>query len=195
MISAVILAGGASQRMGSPKALLKIGGRTFLEHIDDACTAARITDRVVVLGADAEKIRPALAGFTGTVVVNGKWESGQLSSILCGCDAVQGEGCHGIMVWPVDRPLVTAHLCVGLLQAFWTSGKPIIVPVFDGKRGHPVIFSKDIFDELRNAPAGVGARAVLQSDPSRICHVETQEEGILMNIDTPEEYRRTIPKS
>jgi molybdenum cofactor cytidylyltransferase len=191
MISALILAGGASLRMGSPKALLKTGDRTFLQQIDSVLTSVRVTDRIVVLGADEAAIRPTLSWYTGGVAVNPNWENGQLSSIIAGLDAVHKE-CHGILVWPVDRPMVSRELLVGLLQAFWSTHKDIIVPVCQGHRGHPVIFSAALFPELRSLPADQGARELLRRYPEKIHHFETDEEGILLNIDTPEQYRSVV---
>ncbi len=194
MISAVILAAGASQRMGSPKALLKIGDATFLQHISAVLSSVRITTQAIVLGSDAGRIQPSLSWFSGKVVINEGWEKGQLSSICCGLDAVEGPDCHGILLWPVDRPFVTGIVCVDLLQAFWTSGRQIVVPVHHGKRGHPVLFGASLFDELRALPHDVGARGILHRHPGDVYEVETSEEGTILNIDTPEDYNSAIRK-
>ena len=197
MISGIILAAGSSQRMGSPKSLLKIGEKTFLQYIVDVLHSARIIDVVIVLGADAEEIRESLTWFDGKIVVNEDWNKGQLTSIIKGIDALdlnstEPEEVNGAMICPVDHPLLTQSLLVDLLQGYWTSKKKIIIPTFNGKRGHPVIFDKKYFDELRSAPHDVGARAVVHKHADDVCEVPVNEEGILINIDTQEDYLKYI---
>jgi molybdenum cofactor cytidylyltransferase len=197
MISGIILAAGSSQRMGSPKSLLKIGEKTFLQHIVEVLRSARITDIVIVLGAEAEEIRKSLTWFDGKIVFNEDWSKGQLTSIIKGIDALdlnstEPEEVNGAMICPVDHPLLTQSVLIDLLQGYWTSKKKIIVPTFNGQRGHPVIFNKELFDELRNAPFDVGARSVVRKHPEQVHEVALEEEGVLINIDTPENYEKYI---
>lgn len=194
MVSAIILAAGESSRMGLPKALLKIGEKTFLQYIVDVLNSARVLDVVVVLGADAEEIQNSLGWFNGKVVVNEEWQKGQLSSLLVGLHALERKDLHGVLICPVDRPLVSQAVIVGMLQKFWTKHKPIIVPTYNGQRGHPVLISKDLFVELEQAPMDVGARAVLWNHPHDILEFPTDDEGVILNIDTPEIYQEKIVK-
>lgn len=199
MISAIILAAGSSQRMGTPKALLKIGGKTFLQHIVEILHSARIIDVVIVLGAEAKEIQKTLNWFDGKVVINNEWQKGQLSSIITGLNSLdveksELEEIHGAMLCPVDHPLLTQSLMVDLLQGFWLSKKKIIVPTFKGQRGHPVIFAKELFDGIRSARLDVGARAIVHKHPEEIHKVGIDEEGVIINIDTPEDYQRHILK-
>jgi molybdenum cofactor cytidylyltransferase len=197
MVSGIILAAGSSQRMGSPKALLKIGEKTFLEHIVEQLHSARILDLVLVLGAHAEEIQPTLSWFNGKIVINERWQEGQLTSIIAGLDALnlvnpEPEEIHGAMICPVDHPLLSQAILVELLQGFWRSHKPIILPTYEGKRGHPVIFRRDLFDEIRKAPAELGARAVVRNHPEDVSEVAMQEPGVITNIDTLEDYKKYI---
>jgi molybdenum cofactor cytidylyltransferase len=197
MISGIILAAGSSKRMGSPKSLLKIGEKTFLQYIVNVLHSARIIDVVIVLGADAEEIRRSLAWFDGKIIVNNDWQKGQLTSIIAGLNnldmaTTDPEEIHGTMICPVDHPLLTQSLLVDLLQGYWTSKKKIIIPTFSGKRGHPVIFDKKYFDEIRSAPFDVGARAVVHNHAEDVYEVSVNEEGILINIDTQEDYKKYI---
>jgi molybdenum cofactor cytidylyltransferase len=194
MISAIILAAGSSRRMGEPKTLLTINGKTFLQHIVDILHSARILDVVIVVGYDAEKIKSTFTWFSGTVVTNELWQDGQLSSLIKGIDALKHQDVLGAMVCPVDHPFLSQKLIVDLLQAYWKTKKKIIIPVYHGQRGHPVIFSKALFDEIRNAPHDVGARSVVQNHPDEICEVKTEEQGVVLNIDTPEDYRSAIER-
>ncbi|HZY10337.1 MAG TPA: nucleotidyltransferase family protein [Bacteroidota bacterium] len=192
MISAIVLAAGASARMGEPKAILKIGEKTFLQHIVDVLYSACILDTVIVLGNDAVKIQNTLDWFQGKVVINDNWQQGQLSSIIAGMNRLNGTDLHGVMICPVDHPLISQGLLVDLLQTFWKSKKKIVLPVYDQKRGHPVIFSKELFDELKSAPINVGARFVVRQHSNDVAELVTTEEGVVQNIDTPEDYEMKI---
>ena len=195
MISALILAAGASRRMGSPKALLSIGETTFLRHIVETLAAAGITDVVVVLGADIEKIKPTLGWFDGAIVENADWEKGQLSSIAAGMEILLRKKVEGVILWPVDHPLIGPDLIVDMVEAFERSGRKIVLPVFKGRRGHPVLFSSEMFPSLMSASLLLGAKEVVRRHPEEIEEVSTSTEGILRNIDTPDDLRSAAPLS
>ena len=192
MIGAVVIAAGASYRMGSPKPLLKIGDKTFLQHIVDVLRLAGIHEIVVVLGAEAGSIRGTLSWFNGTVVVNKDWEKGQLTSINTGIRALPNHRLEGAIIFPVDHPLISSKLVADLVTTFHNSRKKIVVPVHDGQRGHPVLFSSELFGELRTADSSVGARQVVRAHAHNVEEVPTEDEGVLVNIDTPEDYRARV---
>ena len=192
MISAIVLSAGSSHRMGTPKGLLNIGKKTFLQHIVETLHSARILDVAIVLGAEAEQIKKTLTWFDGKVVINENWQKGQLSSIISGLNAVESKDVHGAMICPVDHPAISQSLLVDLLQAFWKSKKSIVIPIYHGRRGHPVIFENTLFDELRNAPLDVGARAVVHDHPNDIFEMATDEGGVVLDIDTPSDYETKI---
>jgi molybdenum cofactor cytidylyltransferase len=192
MLAAVILAGGASRRMGFPKALLPFRGGTFLGHLmkvvaDDA----RIGVRKVVLGAEAAKIARAAGMRDEEIVVNAEWERGQLSSIQAGIRALPA-GTDGILLWPVDHALVGAELVGELIGKFHSSGAAVVLPVFVGRRGHPVIFAARLFEELLSAPEETGARAVVWAHAGEVVEVPTGEEGCVLNLNDPETYRKFV---
>jgi molybdenum cofactor cytidylyltransferase len=194
MVSGIILAAGESTRMGSPKALLKIGDKSFAQQIVDTLIASRVLDIVIVLGADAESIQNQLNWFGGKTVINKEWEKGQLSSVLVGLRALEQQDLHGVLIWPVDRPLVSRQVVVGMLHQFWTEHKQIVVPVYKGRRGHPVLFGEDLFRDLERAPMEMGARRVLQDHPDDVLEYQTDEEGVVVNIDSPEDYQRYVAR-
>lgn len=189
MLAAVILSGGASQRMGSPKALLPYQGRPFLEHLLDVTRHPKIAARRVVLGVHAEPIAKAIHLRPGEVVINADWEKGQLSSIQAALKSLP-EGLDGMLLCLVDHPLISANLVGDLISTFYTSDAPIVLPVFESRRGHPVIFSAKLFPELQAAPLHVGARAVVWAHRSEIVEFPTNEEGCVLNLNDPETFAR-----
>ena len=159
-IPGIVLAGGKSSRMGRPKALLPIGraGETFLQRITRTLSAAGIEDLVVVGGADAAAIRAGAHGLAAGVriVDNPDWERGQLTSILAGLDAVNTGEAGGILVTLVDVPLVNVSTVRTLTAVQRERQAAIVRPVSNGRHGHPVIFGRALFDELRRADPAAG---------------------------------------
>jgi molybdenum cofactor cytidylyltransferase len=194
MISAIVLAAGASNRMGAPKALLRYGGMTFLEHILDATLAAGLARRVVVLGHDSDKVLSSLTLEGVTVVKSRALAAGPIGSIRAGIEAVLNHPVEAALVWHVDQPHVEVATIVALTQAFRETGLPIVVPVLGGKRGHPVVFGRRVFKELLSAPDEQGARAVVRSDAARVAEVEVTDQAILEDINTPEAYHKLLQR-
>lgn len=193
MIAAVILAAGESSRMGRPKALLPIDGKNFIEKIVDALSRSRIARTFVVLGHDAEEMRRKLAHLPVTILINPDYKKGQLSSLQVAIRRLlREEDCRGMLVHLVDHPYISASLVNLLIQRFEQEGKPIAVPRYHGKRGHPVIFARSLFHELLDAPQEQGAKAVVTAHRDETLEIETEDEGITLDIDTPELYREHV---
>jgi molybdenum cofactor cytidylyltransferase len=196
MLAAVILSAGASQRMGSPKALLPYQGRPFLEHLLDVTTHPKIGVRRVVLGPHAESIAAAVTLAPGEIVINPSWEDGQLSSIQVAIRSLPA-GTDGIVLFLIDHPLISAALVGDLIEEFYSpqnagAAAKIVLPLFRGRRGHPVIFSASLYDELLSAPLDKGARAVVWAHTRDVLEVETTEQGCVLNLNDPETLQRVI---
>ena len=191
MLAAVILSGGASRRMGSPKALLSYQGRPFLEHLLDISRHAKIGVRRVVLGADAEPIAKEIELAPEEIVINEDWEKGQLSSIHAALRSLPAQT-DGIILFLIDHPLISSALLDELITCFYESGKPIVLPFCEGRRGHPVIFSAALYEELLNAPPDTGARAVVWAHAGDIQAVRTNEEGCILNLNDPDTMQRAF---
>ncbi len=189
MLAAVILSGGASRRMGSPKALLPFQGRPFLEHLLDITKHPKIGARRVVLGAHAEDIARGVPLQADEVVVNDRWEEGQLGSIQAGLKSLPAET-EGMVLCLIDHPLISRALVDGLIGQFYLTRAPVVLPVFEGKRGHPVIFSSAVFGELQRASANLGARSVVWAHKNQVVEFMTAEEGCVLNLNDPEGYAR-----
>jgi molybdenum cofactor cytidylyltransferase len=194
MTPAIVLAAGASTRMGRPKALLDAGNRTFIRRILDTLREAGLPEAVVVIRAGQDEIVAAVeaSGF-GRTVLNPRAEEGQLSSLIAGLDAIDRPGVEAALVTLVDVPLIGPDAVRLVLARAAVSAAPVIRAVHQGRHGHPVIFTRSLFEALRRADPAVGAKAVVRAVP--IEDVETGDPGVVEDVDTPEEYARLFGKS
>ena len=189
---AAILAAGESRRMGSPKALLPYRGKTFIEHLIEITHHPRIAVRRIVLGAHVDEIRAKLPGESASVVINPDWRQGQLSSIQAAIRTIAADETAGIILCPVDHPLISPELIARLIDAFDSSGQLIVLPIYHGRRGHPVIFGASLYAELLAASPAIGAREVVWAHAAELLEVATEEDGVVLNINDPETLRRAL---
>jgi molybdenum cofactor cytidylyltransferase len=196
MIPAIILAAGRSTRMGRPKALLPVhpDGPTFVERIVRTVREGGAADALVIgrpddtaLRREIERLHP-LARF----VENVDADRGQLSSLVAGVDAADHPGVRGVLVTLVDLPLVTPASVASVLSAFSSSGRPIVRAVHAGRHGHPVLFGRAVFGELRHADPATGAKAVVRAHAADVLNVDVPDPGVLLDIDLPEDYDEMI---
>jgi molybdenum cofactor cytidylyltransferase len=193
---AVILAAGRSLRMGRSKALLPYleGSSTFLTHLVEQFRTAGFGHILVVGRIDDQPLRDETAAAGAALVVNPNPDAGQLSSLLCGLEAADRLGAQAIAVIPVDVPMVSAGAIARLVRDAEANPAPIVRATYAGQHGHPVIFKRAVFDELRRADPAVGARAVVRADPSRVADVDAGEAGVTIDVDTPEDYENAFKR-
>ncbi|HJN44757.1 MAG: hypothetical protein CL477_17625 [Acidobacteria bacterium] len=197
MIPGVVLAGGASSRMGGrPKALLPTGhgNETFLARIVSVLRQGGVDDVVVVAGYHWKAIARAAEELEVPVRVlhNPAPERGQLSSMLVALAAVDHPGVRAMLVTLVDLPLVSPSTVRAVLEGHRRTGAPIVRPVRGGRHGHPVLFDRSIFDELRGADLEQGAKPVVRAHAADGLEIEIEDEGAFVDVDTPEDYERVF---
>jgi len=193
-IASIILSAGDSRRMGKPKAPLKIGPLVFLEMIFNLLEEAKYDPQITVLGNDFKEIFQSIQNKRKILFLrNQSPERGQLSSLQCGLKHVPSD-VPGCLVVLVDHPLVSLTTYLSVYEAAQKYPDKIIIPVFEGKRGHPVYFGKKYFNDLLNAPLSEGARYVVQKHSLSILELPVDDAGILVDIDTPEEYDQYLEK-
>ena len=183
-ICPIILAAGSARRLGFPQALARFGDRTALEIGVENC--ASFAEPIVVLGCHAERVRAGVPRGARVVIHRG-WRAGQLSSLRAGLRLVPRGA--AVLLYPVDYPLLTARVVRRLADEFERGhGRhAIVVPVFRGRAGHPVIFSPAVRAELLKAPT---ARAVVDKDPARVQRIALNTPAICIDFNRPASYRR-----
>lgn len=196
MIVAVVLSAGESSRMGRPKALLPIDGQTFIERIVAALKQTKVGKIIVILGHNARELQSKISHLPVEILINTDYKLGQLSSLQLAVRYLQPDlDCDGMLVHLVDHPYLAPALVEEMIRRFYETKKRIIVPKFHGKRGHPVIFSNALFDEILSAPMEEGAKAVVNAHRAETLEIETEEEGIAVDIDTPELYQQHVRRA
>jgi len=193
MISAILLAAGESKRMGQPKQLLPFRGSTLLGQIVENLLQSQAAETIVVLGSQAEKIIPQIAGEPVRIVVNPDFEQGMSSSIKCGLSHIS-EAADGVMIVLGDQPLIEKETIDLLIERHRQSERGIILPVYNGIRGHPVIFTMKYKDELLRLTGDIGGKQIVERHPSDVLEVEVDSESVVTSIDAESDYQSLVGK-
>ncbi len=191
MICAIVLAAGESRRMGSQKLLLPFGGKTLIAHVVDELLHSNIGAVYVVVGHEGSRIADELSLRRVTIVTNPDYKLGMLSSVRCGLQVLP-QWCEKVLVALGDQPAITSELVSHMVQSFSTTHKGILVPVYRGKRGHPVILSMQYRDEIMSSFDDTGLRGLLHAHADDIFELNVSSPAVLSDIDSPEDYRREL---
>jgi molybdenum cofactor cytidylyltransferase len=191
MICAVVLGAGLSSRMGVQKLLLPFGGKTVIGHIVDQLLASTVDEVHVVVGHQAERISAELSGRKVSIVNNPNYKSGMLSSVRRGLRNLP-EKCRAVMVVLGDQPSITTELIDQMLQSFAATEKSILVPLYKGKRGHPILICSLYCDEILTQYGDVGLRGLLHGHSDDIFGLAVSTASVLCDMDCPEDYRREL---
>ncbi len=196
MICAIVLAAGRSRRMGVQKLLLPWGGpkQTVIGHIISALAGGGTDCVIAVVGTGSDAVAAEVARAGAVVVRNPDPEGDMLSSVRCGIRALPS-GCQAVIVSLGDQPSLNSNLVRQMLDAFSAAGKGILVPVHDGKRGHPVLFSTHYCDEVLARHDRIGLRGLLAAHASDVFELPVSTPGVLTDVDCPEDYRRELDRS
>jgi len=177
--------------MGAPKALLDAGDGPFVRHVIHALLGGGC-DPVVVVVRDVHGPEAAVARAAGALVVANPTPAGGPVTSLRAALGHLGTRPAGVAFLPTDHPLVTANTVRMLLDAFRGGDAQVVVPVHRGRRGHPPVFARALFAELADPTLRGGARTVIHRHLDHACLVEVEDPGVLLDIDTPEAYRRAF---
>ena len=173
--------------MGAPKALLRFQGETFLERILSTIKTSGIDAVRVVVGRHRSELENALPGLP--FVYNPNYEQGMSTSVQAGIRSLP-EQTEAAVLFLVDHPLVRPKTVEKLIDEFCPGS--IIVPVFGGRRGHPVLFPREALEEILDLKPGQGANTVLHRDPGRVVEVPVDDPGIVRDVDTPEDFEALL---
>jgi len=182
--------------MGRPKAALPLGsqGETVVARVVRTLLAGGVPRVTVVAGADVDAVRTAMPPHEprASVVAHPLWERGQLSSLLAGLQAIDNPQLEAIVVTLVDVPLVRVATVAALLAEWRRTGAPIVRPGRGDEHGHPVVFDRAVFGDLRAADPDAGAKSVFAKHKDRVLNVAVDDPGAFEDIDTPDDYRKLI---
>src|SRR5438552_6375259 len=186
-VTAIILAAGRSTRMGGPNKLLaELDGKKLVRIATEQALASKASDVVVVTGHQAELVEQALEGLKVRFVRNPDFAGGLASSVKAGIAAVP-ENADGAVICLGDMPLIDAHLIDRLIETFAPDrGNLIAVPVADGRRGNPVLWSRRFFKELMTLDGDIGARHLIAKHAEAVAEVPVEGDGAFLDIDTPQ---------
>jgi len=188
-VAGIIMAAGQSSRMGANKLLMDDAGRPIVARVVEQALAAGLTEVIVVCGHQEEAMRAALAGLGVRFVSCPDFAEGMSASLRCGLKAVPADA-DAALVLLADMPRVGSQLLRRMIAAFNpTEGRAIVVPAHRGKRGNPVLWDRRFFDEMEQLAGDVGARHLIGEHAELVVEIEAEDNGILLDVDTPEAYR------
>lgn len=190
-IWAIILAGGESRRMGRPKMLLPFRGKTMLEKVIDHVTGSKVDHTLVVLGAEKEKVGELIKNYPVTHCYNDNYKEGMLSSVKYGIKRLP-DNCRAFLVFQGDQPLILSSTTDKVVDAYKAAGKGIFMPVFNNRRGHPLLIDSKYRPDVEQLDSNYGLRGLAAKFPDEVTGIEVDDPGILLDFDTPEDYNKEL---
>ncbi|MBI3989928.1 MAG: nucleotidyltransferase family protein [candidate division NC10 bacterium] len=190
MIAAVVLAAGAASRFGEQKLLVPLEGKLLIRWTVEHVLASQVEEVVVVLGREAEAVREALTGLPVRFLVNPRYPEGMSSSLQGGVASLD-PAVEAALIVLGDQPQITAAIINRIIETYRLSRKPIVVPVYEGVRGNPVLFDASLFPEVMAVTGDQGAREVIAKDPERVASVPFPF-PMPRDVDTPDDYQALL---
>ncbi len=192
-VSGALLAAGESKRFEGPipKQLINFEGEPMVRRIARQALVAHLAEVIVVVGYMAASLRQALSGLSVKFVDNPNYSSGQSSSVRRGLQSLDPLSEAALFI-PADQPFLTSALMNRLIEVFQSTGKSIVLPSYQGRRGAPVLFGRSLFSELAEITGELGGRQIFKDYETEIITVTLDSEKPLIDIDTREDYQRWI---
>jgi molybdenum cofactor cytidylyltransferase len=197
MLSAIVPAAGMSRRLGCNKLLLPFKGQPLIAHAMDTLMASKVDEIIVVLGHEAEQVRAAIGDKGVRLVENPDYRLGLSTSVRAGFAAMSVQA-TGIMIYLADQPLLESGEVDFLIQALAEAGKAnksIVVPLFRGQRGNPVIVKATYKASLLAITGETGCRRLIKQNPDQVLTVEMETDHVVRDIDTMEAYERLVAEA
>ena len=191
MIRVIILAAGESRRMGRPKLILPFGEKTMIEIVVDNAIQSKADEVLVVLGSGAEKIAEKIRDYPVKTTVNPEFRQGMLSSIQWGFKSL-AEDTRAALGMLGDHPLIPGLVMDIIVDAYMQTGKGIVLPVYNQRRGHPILIDMKYRDDVKRVSPDTGLRALVHNHAEDILEVEVDAQGVLRDIDTVEDYNQIL---
>lgn len=191
-IAGIILAAGRSSRMGESKPLLDAGGKTFLERAAAALVDGGCSSLIIVLREENGRAAAVARSVGAEIVVNPDPDTGPIGSLRLALDALPADA-SACVVLPADHPLVAADTVATVISTYVETGALLVVPTYQGQRGHPTLFARTMFGELRRPDLPEGARSVVRAHEDTVVLVPVGDPGTLVDVDTPDDYHRHFP--
>jgi len=193
MICAIVLAAGCSSRMGTQKLLLPFGKSTVISHIVNQILQSKVQRTYVVTGHQGERITKELSDKQVNIINNPEYKTGMLSSVRAGIRDIPHEY-DAILITLGDHPSITTNLIDEMIQEFSQTNKKIIVPKYNDKRGHPILFSSIFKDEILSNFDDVGLRGLLRVHENQVFEMKVSDSSVVSDMDYPEDYQREIER-
>lgn len=191
-IGAVVLAGGYSSRMGALKALLPYGGRTLVSHVLDNLKQAGVDPVILVTGFEDQKLRAAVTDESVQIVYNPNFDQGMFSSVTVGVQAMEQQDAEGFFLLPVDYPMISVTTLKAMMACLIRTGVPVVYPHYCGKKGHPPLIGRQCIKTILQEPNQDGLRGALKPYEKTAGYLSVDDPGILLDMDTPEDYQRHL---
>jgi molybdenum cofactor cytidylyltransferase len=190
-VEIIILAAGKSERMGQQKLLMPYAGSTIIENIIQKALASNAGKVKVVAGSDEAEVTEAIRHLPVTVCLNRDYENGMLSSVQCGFNSLSSTVKAGLILLG-DQPMIQTWVINKLIDSYYKTGKGILIPVYEGKRGHPVLIDTRYISEINALDPAIGLRQLMEGNADDIYDIEVDTNTILKDIDTIEDYKKEL---
>jgi len=189
LITAIVLAAGESKRFGRNKLIEPLLGKPMIRWTVEAAVNSIVDEVIVVLGFEAHKVRRVIEDLPCKFILNKNYSAGMSSSVKLGVKQVAGKS-EAVVIIPGDCPLIDENSINKVIEAFREKCLPIVIATYGGRRGHPILISRELFDEvMKISEKTFGLKYVIKKYESKIFHVEVDNPGILLDIDNPEDLR------